>query len=388
MDILPSIFTKLLDSTTLAVKQGMLNALTERIKLDSTKPTAENLESFVDYFPNIIPSEGVLADVLLSEVNSMLSKSSTKVCSQWVSMDMQPYTFGSKTYNAVDMRQYSGLCQLLDIVNKLPSSTGDMNCCLVNKYSDHNVAGRLHKDDEDIISDKSSIVTVSLGAERVIDFAENSKSFIIKTLTLQPNSAFVMRPGCQELLKHRLNKGKSGSGVRFSISFRRSVIPNNHPPAVRAVISSDCSQLDGERRMNELHDTREPLVVIAGDSLAKYLKPDMLGKGRVAVKNIAVGGHSIHKTEQDIIQFHASLDPKYRVDKVFLSVGCNDLRHVYSRGIRHLKAPLTRLIGTVRELFPGSVIYFQSLLPFHVENPWTVKNVLGFNALLKECCFA
>ncbi len=31
-------------------------------------------------------------------------------------------------------------------------------------------------------------------------------------------------------------------------------------------------------------------------------------------------------------------------------------------------------------------IYFQSLLPFEIQNRWTARNVLAFNALLRGCC--
>ena len=391
MDIIPQSYHELLDNSSLAAKKGMLNILLDRIKADESAATQSELGSFIDYIPDFIPDNDFLLPVLEAELNSMLSQYSSKVTSQWVAMDQQPYTFGHKTYNASHFSEYPGLFKLLQAVIKHPSSSGDLNSCLVNRYSSHLVAGRLHADDEDNISDLSSVITVSIGAERTIDFAKDSKSPVIKTLTLQPNSAFVMRPGCQQLLKHRLNRGQPGSGIRFSISFRSAVVVPQCNVPVYVIPNSRTSKASSDNSAASEKSceqgAREPLVLIAGDSLARDLKPHLLGKKRVAVENICEGGSWINQTENKIVEFSQSMDPKYRVEKVFLSVDANDIRYCYSRGIRHLKAPLRRLIQKVYELFPGAKIYFQSLLPFFEVNPWTVSNVLGYNALLKECCY-
>ena len=197
-----------------------------------------------------------------------------------------------------------------------------------------------------------------------------------------------MRPGCQQVLKHRVNKGIPGSGVRFSISFRRAIVPPSNVPICSSPVTSDNTDC-ASRTETHGADAKRPLIIIAGDSLAKPLKPVLLGKNKIDIANICSGGYTIHQTEQEIIKFSKTIDDtKHRVDKIFLSVGANDIRYCYSRGVRYLKAPLKRLIQTIYELFgPTTKIYFQSLLPFYEQNKWTAGNVLGFNALLKDCCY-
>ena len=62
----------------------------------------------------------------------------------------------------------------------MEGTTRDLNCCLVNRYTNANIAGRLHADDEDIISTTSSIVTVSLGAVRTIDFTATVSPVLLR----------------------------------------------------------------------------------------------------------------------------------------------------------------------------------------------------------------
>ena len=93
----------------------------------------------------------------------------------------------------------------------------------------------------------------------------------------------------------------------------------------------------------------------------------------------------MYKTEAALVQFAQSLDSKFEVQKVFLSIGTNDIR--YCQGVNHLRGPLKRLVMKTKSLFPGAVVLIQSVLPQHVQNDWTVKNVTGMNRLIRDCCF-
>ena len=227
MTEIPNTFLEMLDTVDIPTKEGMLELLVTSLKNDKLHKKQENLPDLVDYIPNFIADTEVLVPALEAEIESMLPDFHNvhKVQSQWLSNDKKPYIFGNSKYNACDISKYPSICKLMSMVNAHASYTGDLNCCLVNRYSSSGVSCRLHADDEDIISDESSIMTVSLGATRTIDFAVDCKSDITKSFTLESCSAFVMKPGCQQLLKHRLNRGEIGSGVRYSISFRRSVVP-------------------------------------------------------------------------------------------------------------------------------------------------------------------
>ncbi len=237
MNLIPEVFTELLDNTDIPTKEGMLDLLLARLKQDRLDLLSVNPVDLIDYVPDFIQTPSAdtdintLVDSIEEDIEKMLPKQHnlSKIQSQWLSLDLQPYSFGNKRYDAQDLKDYAGISKLLDICNEHELSDGKLNSCLVNRYSCAEVAGRLHADDESIICQDSPIVTVSLGATRTIDFAKDSKSPIIKSLTLENKSAFIMKPGCQQAVKHRLNRGDTGSGVRYSISFRRAIVPVTSP---------------------------------------------------------------------------------------------------------------------------------------------------------------
>ncbi len=386
---IPEAFTELLDKTDIPTKEGMLELLLKRLKQDRLALLSSNPGDLIDYVPDFIqtPDTDTLVQSIVEEIEDMLPKyhNPTKIQSQWLSLDLQPYSFGNKKYNARDLKDYPSISKLLDICNENEQSGGQLNSCLVNRYSCADVAGRLHADDEDIICQNTPIVTVSLGAPRTIDFAKDSKSAVVKTLTLEDKSAFVMKPGCQQTVKHRLNRGAADSGVRYSISFRKAIAPAT-PVSPNPILSSSPKNSHSSATPQPASQShpREPLVILAGDSIFKGLKCDLLGKKRTKVVNIAHGGDFMYKTEAALSKFADSLDGKYEVQKVFLSIGTNDIR--YCKGVNHLRGPLKRLIQKTKSLFPGAVVLIQSVLPSQVQNDWTVRNVNGMNRLIRECC--
>ncbi len=270
--------------------------------------------------------------------------------------------------------------EVMSLVNSHALSTGDMNGCLLNRYDNGDVAGRLHADDEKSMSQTSSICTISLGPDRTIDFRQNSSSPLVKSINLSHGSMFVMQPGCQKYLKHKVNKGNTSDGVRYSLSFRKAVgnspSDNNTPKHSTHISASSPEQ----------QDSRTPVVLIAGDSITKRLKADLIGKNRVKVENISAGGATFHETQVALEDYYMKNKDDVSVKKVFISAGCNDIRHVYSRGVQHLKAPITRLMIKIKSMFPDAVVYFHSVLPNAIVNKWTVANVCGVNKLIRDCC--
>ena len=101
--------------------------------------------------------------------------------------------------------------------------------------------------------------------------------------------------------------------------------------------------------------------------------------------NIAHGGYSIAQTELAVGEFHNN-NPGSSIEKVFLSIGANDIRYCRANGVKHVKAPLIRLISSIRRCFPSANIFLHSLLPFGVQNVYTERNVYNFNKILFDVC--
>lgn len=412
MELIPTSFLQLLDTSSLSLKKAMLIALQSSIRTDENKfkhklnrhTSDANLSQLIDYFPDIINNKDNLVDGLLTELQSIpLSPGSCHVTSQWISLDMEPYVFWKKTYKSADIKNYPHIQKLLDVVNQHPSTTGNLNSCLINRYDVSNVAGRLHADDEPNICQLSSICTVSLGETREITFRRSDNTPVLKTLTLSDKSAFTMKPGCQQVLKHQLMQGPPGTDLRFSISFRRSIPkPNSISPSPKTsttvtntcgsllILNSPTSPSASPQNMRSISDSTippAPAALIMGDSIGARLDPGKIGKNKLKVFNIAQGGLTMNKTEKALDDFFTQADlTSIEVTSVFVSVGTNDIRFCYN-GIRHLRAPLNRLISKVRLCFPEAEIYLHSILPIiNPKNPFNIQNVYELNDLFFNLC--
>ena len=412
-----SSFYDLIQKCSLLEKKTLLLTLQDIIRKEETSrnmpiPTSK-LTDLVEYVPNFIPSD---ADDLVSGIHSELKsfdslKPCNEVTSQWLSLINEPYSFGRKTYNAKDLQSYQYIHKLMGMVNNHPSTTGDANSCLISFYTDHNICCRLHADDEKTISQTSSITTISFGATRNILFTRGHYIERVKTLNLVDRSAFIMKAGCQQYLQHELLQGCHGSGPRYCISFRKSVSPDISPfpaqkqssskvvrlaagslllspPTPETSPSSISSPLDFEKENRPPSKTSTPIkaAVIFGDSYGARLKAEKLSKDKIKVINMCTGGAKISKTEEQVEQFYTS-DKSVGLDitHVFISVGTNDIRYCYN-GVRHLKAPLRRLLLKIKLCFPTARVHIHSLLPIAPENPTTCHNVCELNEIIFELC--
>ena len=135
------------------------------------------------------------------------------------------------------------------------------------------------------------------------------------------------------------------------------------------------------------HENNCKGVLIIGDSYAKRLVGGKIGKGKYKVFNKSMGGANIRKTEQQLDNFFVSEESlACEITHIFISVCTNDIRYCYGRGIKHLKAPLQRLITKIKCCFPLARIHVQSLLPVLAENQFTETNVIMMNDLIFDIC--
>jgi alkylated DNA repair dioxygenase AlkB len=106
----------------------------------------------------------------------------------------------------------------------------DLDVCFLNMYETNRDYLGWHADDSPEMSDDHPIVTVSLGAERAIQFrpkyGDSDNLSHVETLMLGHGSAAIMAPGMQDLWQHRIPKSPNNQiGPRVSLTFRRYVDP-------------------------------------------------------------------------------------------------------------------------------------------------------------------
>ena len=353
-----------------------VNDVQSHTSKNTPDPDHFSFEKFVSYHPSYIEDSTFLPD-LWSELESLdlYRPNSKKTQSLWLS----PGQFQQPN----SIHKYPRIMKLLNQINETVPN-GSIDCCNIICYSNDSKTLRLHSDNEPNVSQDHPICTFSIGAPRRIEFVPHGSNYtrVVRSLSLGSNSLYTMHPGCQALLQHRVLPGcsdKTSNPVRYSLSFRKFK-PEVNPVPPQA-------QQDDSR--DTLANTI-PVVLIAGDSFPARLDSERIGKKKKVVLNIAKGGNRIPDVVRNLKEFRNNTDnAKYAVNQVFVSVGTNDIRHCYHRGVSHLKGDLFGLVRTIKNLFPNCKVYIQSLLPLPVtpaNRQHVIRNALDFNNLIYHIC--
>ena len=386
----------LLLKSSLEQKRMMLSAISSSIALDESNlvPPVLNQSTDMSGLVEHIPDLGLEDEhywTIRSELESMnLSGKGRGVKNQWLSPTDEYYNYSSVINKPKPISDYPGICKLMDLVNNHESTTGDLDCCLVTRFPTAATKLGLHRDNDSLMSQTSDICVVSFGAPRqleiVMDSNKSKKGPILPDIILPAvdRSMNVMKAGSQSLMRHRVARGQFSpdeSEERFSISFRK-IVPST---------SSDSSSINSaSTSASVIQDTekdcpKKNIILIAGDSFAARLDVKRLGKGKVEVQNIAVGGRKIMQVENDITHFLQN-NPDVNIKKLFISIGTNDIRNCRN-GVKHLKQPIASLMKKVKSILPGTLVWIQSIPPLNPNNcPYTCRNVLDMNNLLYDSC--
>ncbi len=306
-----------------------------------------DISSFVEHVPDLGIDKQLEQDIMqeLSSLN-LLNSASRKVKTQWLSPTSDNYEYAAVCNKPKPIDGFPNICKLMSIVNAHPSTTGDSDCCFVTCYSSSKKSLKLHKDNEDLMCQSSSISTVSFGAPRKLEFVRDGKTTAKGKRDLTADISLdashltmnVMKPGAQKIMKHRVPKGIShgdNSKIRYSLSFRK-IVPQSTSPArssnvgLKPTPASTMKSLSPDS--SSIHKKRA--VLIAGDSFTARLDEKRLGKGKMEVVKVAQGGRKIQEVQNDIEKFVAA-NTQYDIHKVIVSVGTNDIRHC-KNGVKHL----------------------------------------------------
>lgn len=387
-------FKNLLTTLSLEELNGLLNDVKTEISTRQPEP-----KDLVEFIPNFC-TDSVLMEQLWDECESLnLHCEKNKVGTQWLSPTMEPYIYNdvNPIHTAKDIKQYPAICKMMSFVNLSEAVDGPLDSCIVLKYPSTSAILRPHADDEPIIDQTKSICPFSLGTSRTLEFfITGKKSKLAVKHRLDNGSLLIMKPGTQQLLNHcvRAETAKapdpSHDGVRYSLSFRAINKKFVDDKSQSAQNSSLQSLLVDEVETVDMAKTSVPkrhVCLVAGDSFAARLDPVRLGRRKVKVENIAVGGSKILDVENQIVKFLQNNEDVI-VDKVVISVGTNDIRFC-TNGVDHLKGPLKKLCNTIGNLLPRAKIFFQSLIPLPLKHHYdinTPRNIHSFNKILFDIC--
>lgn len=392
----------------------MLEALSANITASETPKPPPPPFNILDHIQHVsdIGIDDNLNSAISDELTSLdlLGGKENKVTTKWLSPTNDSYNYGSIVNHPNPIANYPNICKLMSLVNNHPSTTGDMDACIVSCFPSNTACLNLHKDKETLISQNSSICTVSFGATRELQFVldgkkkkkkknQSAKDYSVDHILPSVDRTMnVMKPGCQLLMKHRVSAGNGPSAVRYSVSFRKisssafEPPPKVPPPPPKSSPSSNNYNSNNNNNNKSDSSSKEipqpsnkNIVLVAGDSFAARLDAKRLGKGKQDVHNIAKGGSKI-KTVLKSLEDFAESNPLLSVKKLFLSIGTNDIRNC-SEGIKHLKNPLCDFMRRIFELFPTAKVYLQAIPPIHSNGcKYTEKNVVYMNNLIFDIC--
>ena len=106
---------------------------------------------------------------------------------------------------------------------QLKATTGQAcNHVVVNQYPDGDSYIGYHQDKDETFEIGSSVLTVSLGTERVMNLKKfkGRKIGKMKSILLPPGSLFVLGPKTNAKWKHAIPKSKKVLGRRVSLTYR------------------------------------------------------------------------------------------------------------------------------------------------------------------------
>ena len=380
---LPNFITGFITTASLEQKQHLLEVLTKEMGISSPEisnsssaiDTSAHVEASHQSVPNNTGEASIFSDLvkhiddigisneLSNGIHSELkglnlysldrNGKSTKVKSQWLSPNDEPYTYGKSVNMPKPIGSFPFINQLMEKVNSHSSTSGDMNACLVTCLPSAKGSLTYHADNQDIIVQDSDICTVSFGPARTLDFIWRGKNHRGRKGPPPPadhsvpatnHSLNIMKAGCQQKLLHRVPPGKA-DGVRYSLSFRKIVVPELPTDKKGQEHSATTSDTAPPRKQQ-----KKKVTLLAGDSYFERLDEKKLGKGKQEVFKVAKGGRKISEVQQAVVSFIKD-HPDLEIKTLFVCVGTNDIRNCH-KGISHLKPALADFMKSMRRLVP------------------------------------
>ena len=206
----------------------------------------------VEYIPQFCNKEEI--DALMLDCESLSLPDSRKTSSQWLSTKNVPYIYADvdPVHHAKDISKFPAIANVLNKINsdsRFP--LGDLDSCLVLKYSCASASTSLHADDESSLDQAKPICNISIGSVRTLEFFSFDGKKRVTSYKMESGSMVHMKPGTQQALKHCV-RGKSSKSpeLRFSLSFRAlakqssSIQPHiPEPPEVHVFRRFRCDQL-------------------------------------------------------------------------------------------------------------------------------------------------
>ena len=354
--------------------------------------------ALVEHVPHINLTDELYNEIL-DELNGLdLNSTSNAVRTKWLSPTDEPYNYAKVKNDPLPIRNYPKINKLMDIVNAHPSTTQNMDCCLITRYPNASSSLGLHKDADRLTCQSSSICTVSFGAPRelicVLDGKANQTLDII--LSTVDWTMKIMKPGVQQVMKYGVRPAASTPGlstVRYSVSFRKIasdtyLSPSAPPLILPAAPTTPTPLIPEEHPHNETQSSnvagqqQSPNHLIIGDSLVKGMRVP----GSISIcKGGICPGELLQLLPGSVDILHP--DQYGGIRTVTVIVGTNAL-NVKRKGkgmpLLDVVEDYERMIHDIKRLFPNARIGLYNVIPRAYTCIETVSRIQLFNTIFEN----
>ena len=144
------VFTDLLKTATLEQKHAMLEVLSKdlsRLEMKSCPPKSEmplDAHTFVEHVTNLRIDEPLYKGIEEELLSLDLKKPGRGVKSKWLAANKDLADFKNIFKSPLSINEFPNISKLMYTVNMHPSTTGDMNSCLVTRYPSNRTSLSLH----------------------------------------------------------------------------------------------------------------------------------------------------------------------------------------------------------------------------------------------------
>lgn len=133
----------------------------------------------------------------------------------------------SYKYSRIELPVNEWLPEMKELKTQIESFTGlQFNSVLLNYYRDGLDSNGWHSDNEPELLKPVHVASVSLGADRDMQFRKVGETKVGKTFSLEHGSLLVMKSPLQELWQHQIPKRRKIGEGRINLTFRRVFIPS------------------------------------------------------------------------------------------------------------------------------------------------------------------
>ena len=184
------------------------------------RPRKPPCDPFVKYEKDIIPEDlhNSLKSFISGRKNDFVNNGG---CRDSMFFGEFGYEYNGGKYDAKDMPTV--VMDLLNHIKPLSSNLdGKLNSCLITRYKSETDHIPPHRDDGPLVEPDSEIITVSIGASRVMTFTDNLDSNP-ESLILENKSVLVTSKRAQYFWKHCIEKSENPCEETISFTFRHIV---------------------------------------------------------------------------------------------------------------------------------------------------------------------